>query len=110
MLVCVFKDLGDCGSCKSDYMWNPSMCGCECNKACKNDKNLDIKNCSYEKGLLDKLTVTCQDEILNTRETSNNDNENSNDDDNNNNNNNNNNNSHNNSCFIGPLALAGRVL
>ena len=30
-------------------MWNPSMCDCECNKACKIDEYLDIKNCSYKK-------------------------------------------------------------
>ena len=22
----------DCGSCKDDYMWNPSICDCECNE------------------------------------------------------------------------------
>ena len=31
----------DCGSCKDDYMWNPSICDCECNKACKTDENSD---------------------------------------------------------------------
>ena len=29
---------------KGDYMWNPSACNCECNKACKIDKCLDDKN------------------------------------------------------------------
>ena len=23
------------GSCKDDDTWNPNMCDCECNKACK---------------------------------------------------------------------------
>ena len=36
-------------SCKDDYTWNPSTCHCQCNKTCKNDKNLDIKNCSCKK-------------------------------------------------------------
>ena len=30
-------------------MWNPSICGCNCNKACKTGEYLDMKNCSYEK-------------------------------------------------------------
>ena len=28
-------------------MWNPSTCDCECNKASKITKYLDIKNCSW---------------------------------------------------------------
>ena len=31
------------------------MCDCECNKVCKIDKYLDIKNYSCEKRLIDKL-------------------------------------------------------
>ena len=45
------------------------MCGCECNKACKIDEYLDIKNCSCEKRLIDKLVLECEDEILSTTET-----------------------------------------
>ena len=29
-------------------MWNPSTCDWECDKACKIDKYLDIKNCSCD--------------------------------------------------------------
>ena len=47
---------------------NPSTCNCECNKACKPDEYLDIKNCSSEKSLISKLVLECQDEILNTTE------------------------------------------
>ena len=32
--------------CKNDYMWNPSSCHCKCNKACKIEEDLDIKDCS----------------------------------------------------------------
>ena len=46
---CECKELDDWGSCKNDYMWNPSMCDCEYNKACKSDEYLDIKNYSWEK-------------------------------------------------------------
>ena len=44
-------------------MWNPSTCDCECNKACKIDEYLDIKNCSCEKCLIGKLLLECEDEI-----------------------------------------------
>ena len=42
----------------------------ECNKACKIDKYLDIKKCSCEKSLIDKLVEVCEDEILNATEAS----------------------------------------
>ena len=51
-------------------MWNPSTYGCECNKACKTDEYLDIKNCTCEKRLIGKLVLECDDEILNTNESS----------------------------------------
>ena len=50
-------------------MWNPSTCDSECKKAWKIDKYLNIKNCSCEKRLIDKLIVECEDEILNTTKT-----------------------------------------
>ena len=39
-------------------------------QACKVDEYLDIKSCSYEKRLLRKLVLACEDETLNTTETS----------------------------------------
>ena len=51
-------------------MWNPSTCDCECNKTCKIDEYLDIRNCSCEKRLFGKLVLVCEDEMLNTTETS----------------------------------------
>ena len=57
------------GSCKNHYMWNPSKCGSEFNKACKIDEYLDIKNCSCKRHLNDKLVWGCKDETLNTTET-----------------------------------------
>ena len=59
------KESDDWSSCKDDYIWNPSPCDCESNKACKMDKYLDIKNCS-----IDKLVLACEDEILNATENS----------------------------------------
>ena len=40
-----------------------------CYKASKIDEYLDIKNCSREKCLFDKLMLAFEDEILNTTET-----------------------------------------
>ena len=50
-------------------MWNPSACDWECNKACKIDEYLDVKNCSCEKRLIGKFVLECEDEILNTTKT-----------------------------------------
>lgn len=44
------------------------MCDCECDKVCKIDDYLHLKNCWYEKGIIGKLVLTCKDEILNTTE------------------------------------------
>ena len=46
------------------------MCACECNKACKIDEYLDTKIFSCETRLIGKLVLRCEDEILNTTETS----------------------------------------
>ena len=67
---CKCKELDDSSSYKVDCMCNPSMCDWECNKTCKTDEYLDIKNCSWEKRLFGKLLSVCEDEILNTTETS----------------------------------------
>ena len=64
------RELDDWGSCKDIYMWNPITCGCECNKACKIDEYLDTKNCSCKKYVISKLVLECEDEKLNTTETS----------------------------------------
>ena len=67
---CKCKDLDDWRSCEKGYIWNSSICDCKCNKACKIYEYLDIKNCSCEKRLIGKLVLECQDEMLNTTETS----------------------------------------
>ena len=62
------KKWDDWGSCKDDFMLNPSTC--ECNKACKIDKYLDPKSCSCEIWLFGKLVLACGDEVLNTTNNS----------------------------------------
>ena len=44
--------------------------GCKCNKTCKIEDYLDIKNCSCKKFLIGKLVLERADEILETTETS----------------------------------------
>ena len=60
--------LDDWGSCKND-MWNPSICDCERNKSCKIDEYLDITKCLCKKHLFGKLVLACENEILNTTES-----------------------------------------
>ena len=67
---CECKELDDWSSCEKNYMRNPSKCDCDCNKAYKIDEYLDTKNCSCKKHLIGKLVLGCEDEILNTMETS----------------------------------------
>ena len=56
------------GSCEKGHLWNPSIGDCKCNKACKIDKYLDIKNCSCKKFLNGKLVLEYGDEIFNATE------------------------------------------
>ena len=51
-------------------MQSHSMCDCECNRACKIDEYLDIKNCLSKKRLFGKLALVCQNGIINTTESS----------------------------------------
>ena len=57
-------------SCKDDYMLNLSTYDCDCNKACKIDEHLDIKNFSCKRHLFGKLVLACEDEKLYTSENS----------------------------------------
>ena len=50
-------------------MQNPGTGNCECNKTSKIGGYLDNNNCSYKKRLFDKLVLTYEEEILNTRGT-----------------------------------------
>ena len=67
---CECKKLGDWGSWKIDYMWNPSACDCERNKTCKIYKYLDIKNCLCKKSLILILVLEGEDKISNATEMS----------------------------------------
>ena len=54
-------------------MWNPATCDFEYNKPSKIGNYLDIKKCSCEKCLFDKLVLACADDTLNTTTASLND-------------------------------------
>ena len=59
--MCECKELDDWGSCKDDYIWNPSTCYCDCNMACEIAEYLDIKNFSCKRRLFGKLVLACGD-------------------------------------------------
>ena len=63
---CKCKSLDDYSSCEKGYMWYPSTCDCEYNKACKIDEYLNTKNCYCKKRLIGRLVLECEDEISNT--------------------------------------------
>ena len=44
-------------------IWNPSNCGCECDKSCDVGEHLDYKNCKCKKKLVDKL-VECSSTVV----------------------------------------------
>ena len=71
---CECKESDEWSSCEKDYMWDPSTSDCKCNKGNKIDEYFDTKHFSCKKWLISKLVLECQDEMLNTTETSPNDN------------------------------------
>ena len=46
---CQCKELIDKGVCDERFIWNPSNCECECDKACNFGKYLDYENCKCRK-------------------------------------------------------------
>ena len=54
----------------NNYIWNPSKCDCECDKAWKISEYLRSNYCSCKKYLFGKLVLACEDEILTATETS----------------------------------------
>ena len=45
--------------CNKGFVWNPSNCDCERDKACDVGEYLDNENCKYRKKLVDKLIDEC---------------------------------------------------
>ena len=51
--------------CNDGFIWNPNICKCECDKSCDAGEYLEYEKCKCIK----KLTLECEDEILNTADT-----------------------------------------
>ena len=53
----------DKGVCDKGFIWNPSNCECECDKACDVGEYLDYENCKCRKKLVDKLVDECTETV-----------------------------------------------
>ena len=49
--------------CDKGFIWNPSNCECECNKACHVGEYLDYENCTCGKKIVDKLVKECTETV-----------------------------------------------
>ena len=45
------------------FIWNPSICECECHKSCDVEEYLDYANCKCRKKLIDKIIEKCNGDI-----------------------------------------------
>ena len=45
--------------CDKGFIWNPSNCACECNKACDVGEYLEYENCKCRKKLVTPLIEEC---------------------------------------------------
>ena len=60
---CEYKELIDKGRTDNGFIWNPSICKCDCNKSCNIGQYLEYKNCKCRKNLTDKLVEECSEDI-----------------------------------------------
>ena len=49
--------------CDKGFIWNPSNCGCECDKLCGVGEHLDYKSCKCRKRIIDKLVEESSETI-----------------------------------------------
>ena len=49
--------------CDEEFIWNPSNCKCECDKACDGGEYLDYENCKSRKKILNKLVNECTETV-----------------------------------------------
>ena len=60
---CEFEELIDKGLCNKGFIWNPSNCECECDRACDTGEYLDYENCKCRKKVVDKLVDECTETV-----------------------------------------------
>ena len=60
---CEWKELTDKGTFDDEFIWNSSICECECDKSCDVGEHLDYANCKCRKRLIDKLVQECSEDI-----------------------------------------------
>ena len=53
----------DKGRYDDEFIWNPSICECECDKSCNMGEYLDYENCKCRKRLIDNLVEECGENI-----------------------------------------------
>ena len=51
------------GRCDKGFIWNHSICECECDKSCDFGEYLDYENCKCKKRRIDKLVEECSEDI-----------------------------------------------
>ena len=51
------------GKCDDGFIWNPSICECECDKSYDVGEFLDYENCKRRKKFIDKLVEGCSEDI-----------------------------------------------
>ena len=57
------EGLIDKGICNAGFIFNSSICVCECDKSCGIDQYLDYKNCVCRNSIVDKLVEECTNVI-----------------------------------------------
>ena len=60
---CESKELIDKGRCDTGFIWNPSICECECDEWCVVREYLDYKNCKCRKIVIDNLVEEWSEDI-----------------------------------------------
>ena len=55
--------------CDKEFIWNPSNCVCECDKACGVGEYLDYENCKCRKKLAAPLIEECTETVEEVKQT-----------------------------------------
>ena len=64
---CECKELIDKRVCDKGFIFNPSICGCECDKSCNMGQYLNYSDCKCNKKLIDLLIKECTENVDETK-------------------------------------------